>query len=64
MSIFDEDPMFWDDDRPEQIITENLSDIGFDERSLDELLMMDLQDRWRELLADADELIDRETENG
>ena len=56
--------MFWDDDRPEQIITENLSDIGFDERSLDELLMMDLQDRWRELLADADELIDRETENG
>ena len=31
---------------------------GFDERSLDELMTMDLQDRWRELLADADELID------
>ena len=37
---------------------------GFDERSLDELMTLDIQDRWRELLADADELIDRETPNG
>jgi len=31
---------------------------GFDERSLDEMMTMDLQDRRRELLADSDELID------
>jgi len=31
---------------------------GFDERSLDELMTLDIQDRWRELLADTDELID------
>ena len=37
---------------------ESLHDTGFDERSLDELMTMDLQDRWRELLADSDELID------
>ena len=33
-------------------------DTGFDERSLDELMTLDIQDRWRLLLADADELID------
>ncbi len=30
-------------------------DTGFDERSLDELMTMDLQDRRRELLADSDD---------
>lgn len=30
-------------------------DTGFDERSLDELMAMDLQDRQRELLADSDD---------
>ena len=43
---------------------ESLHDTGFDERSIHELMTMDLKDRWRELRADAGELIDRETPNG
>ena len=31
-----------------------------DEKKLDDLLIMKLEERWRELLADADELIEQE----
>ena len=48
----------WKEQEFEMTQTESLHDTGFDERSLDELMTLDIQDRWRELLADADELID------